>query len=158
AGTAVTSHDGGVDTMDALTTSGSANGAACTFDTDCRFGHCVEGVCCDSACAGKCVSCRGASTGGADGKCAPVTAGLAHGTDCTASEPATCGLDGKCDGAGACRHHAAGTGCGAESCSDGASVSSYASARTCNGQGTCMPATTSSCGSAYRCGGTKCRT
>src|SRR6185503_10561932 len=86
AGTAVTSHDGGVDTMDALTTSGSANGAACTFDTDCRFGHCVEGVCCDGTCAGKCVSCRGASTGGADGKCAPVTAGLVHGTDCTASE------------------------------------------------------------------------
>src|SRR5882757_5608686 len=40
-----------------LNTSGSPNGASCSLDTDCRFGHCIDGVCCENACTGKCMSC-----------------------------------------------------------------------------------------------------
>jgi hypothetical protein len=99
-----------------------------------------------------------ANTGKPSGQCAAVKAGLAHGADCTASNATSCGLDGKCDGAGACRFHPSGTVCAAESCTDGAQTRSYTSARTCNGQGVCAPVTTSDCGSAYRCSGTRCRT
>jgi hypothetical protein len=137
----------------------AANGGACSFDTDCRFGHCVEGVCCESSCAAKCTSCRSTNTGMPDGKCAAVKAGVPHGTDCTTSDATTCGLDGKCDGAGACRNWASGTACAAELCTDGAGASNYASARSCDGAGTCKAAaTTSTCGGTFDCAGTKCRT
>ena len=48
AGTAGTS-DSGVEVAPDVPASapdaeGTSNGAACSFDTDCRFGHCVEGV------------------------------------------------------------------------------------------------------------------
>jgi hypothetical protein len=134
----------------------AANGTTCGGDTDCQSGHCVEGVCCDGACTGKCLSCRNTNTGQAEGKCAAVKVGLAHASDCAASDPTTCGFDGKCDGAGACRRFVAGTSCAVESCADGA-TSTYTPARTCNGMGTCTAATPSSCGT-YRCGGTKCKT
>jgi hypothetical protein len=120
--------------------------------------HCAEHVCCNSACGATCNSCLNVNTGTSDGTCAVVKAGTSHGSDCVASDPTTCQLDGKCDGAGACRKYVSGTGCGTESCTDGASVSTYSSARTCNGQGTCSAATTSMCGSEYRCSGTKCKT
>ena len=50
-----------------------------------------------------------------------------------------CGLDGFCDGAGACRRYVAGSTCVPESCSG----STYTPASTCNGAGTCGTATTS---------------
>jgi hypothetical protein len=137
---------------------GQANGTSCGDALACGSGHCVEGTCCEAACANGCFSCLESNTGQLDGKCAPVEAGRTHASDCTASDPATCGLDGKCDGAGACRKYVAGTACAAESCADTASVSNYNSARTCDGHGACSAATTSQCGSTYRCSGTKCRT
>ncbi len=151
--------DGPIDVPTTAPEAGSAlNGAACAFDTDCSFSHCVEGVCCESACAGKCSSCRNTNTGQLDGRCAAVKVGVAHGADCTASDPSTCGFDGMCDGAGTCRHFIAGTSCGMESCSDGATTSAYASARTCDGAGSCTAAMTSTCGGTYRCMGTRCKT
>jgi hypothetical protein len=155
AGPADESASEGVDASQSI--DATANGAICTFDTDCRFSHCVEGVCCESACIAKCTSCRNTNTGLADGKCAAVNGGLSHATDCTASDPSTCGLDGKCDGAGACRRYPSGTTCAPESCTDGTSVSIHSAPRSCDGVGVCQPATTSSCGST-RCMGTKCRT
>ena len=75
--------------------------------------------------------------------------------ECDASAATTCGNDGSCNGAGACRKHAAGTECLAAGCSSGA----VHTASTCNGTGTCIAGTTTSCG-AYQCdaAGLACRT
>jgi hypothetical protein len=43
-----------------------SNGEACAADVPCSAGHCVDGVCCASACTGPCVSCS-------TGTCAPIT-------------------------------------------------------------------------------------
>jgi hypothetical protein len=152
--------DGGLDTVEDVPVSqtGSLNGAPCRFDTDCHFGHCVEGVCCESVCAAQCMSCLAANTSQADGKCALVRTGLPHASDCLASDPSTCGLDGKCDGAGACRRFAAGTSCSPETCSDSGTISNYTPTRMCDGAGTCISAPANTCGGTYRCNGTKCKT
>jgi hypothetical protein len=123
------------------------NGTACGDRTECKTGNCVEGVCCDGACASKCNSCLAASTGKPTGQCAPVQAGTTHGADCTASDATTCGLDGKCDGAGACRYYANTTVCKGESCLAG--TSTYSPMSTCDGHGTCAPQN-QSCGN-YKC-------
>jgi hypothetical protein len=137
---------------------GKPNGTSCGGGGECASGDCVEGTCCATACGSRCFSCLNSKTGQPDGKCAPVQAGIAHAADCVAGDPTTCGLDGKCDGAGACRYWPSTTSCGAESCVDGAGASMYTSARTCAGAGTCAAATTSTCGNAYRCSSTKCKT
>src|SRR5262249_10424382 len=61
--------------------------------------------------------------------------------------------DGKCDGAGACRFHAADVECAAGSCS--AAVES--GARTCDGAGVCRPASKKPC-DPYACSGVVCAT
>jgi len=138
-----------------LAAADEANGAVCKFDTDCHFGHCVEGVCCESACTGKCASCLASHTGKPDGRCAPVEAGLPHGGDCASSAASTCGLDGKCDGAGACELYAQGTICGGESCPSG--TSDHTPMRMCDGNGACA-SVKGSCGN-YLCSsnGVSCR-
>jgi hypothetical protein len=146
------------DIAEASTGGSGALGSACAGPQDCKSVNCAEGVCCDTTCGDKCTSCLKANSGQSDGTCAPVKAGLAHGADCTATDPTTCGLDGRCDGAGACRNHGAGTMCAPESCTDGAQISSHQAPRICDGHGVCIAAAASDCGSAYRCMGTKCRT
>ncbi|HVR64276.1 MAG TPA: hypothetical protein VMU50_20390 [Polyangia bacterium] len=136
---------------------GKAVGATCASGGECAGGACVEGVCCNNTCPGKCSSCLMTNTGKPDGTCAPVKAGLNHGNDCLASDATTCGLDGKCDGAGACRMYGAEAICAPEACSDGPSASTYSPARTCDGHGACGAGTTTNCGGVYRCAGTKCR-
>ena len=34
-----------------------ANGVACTTDTGCAKGNCVDGICCDTKCTGNCQAC-----------------------------------------------------------------------------------------------------
>jgi hypothetical protein len=86
-------------------------GQPCAKPTDCTSGFCAaQGVCCDSACSGSCVSCN---VPGKVGHCSP----LATGTQCAA--PACMGdarLSARsCDGAGACRP-ATSTSCSPYSC------------------------------------------
>ncbi len=50
-------------------------GKACAQDGDCASAHCVDGVCCDKACAGPCEACTKAITGAASGTCADIPAG-----------------------------------------------------------------------------------
>jgi hypothetical protein len=132
-------------------------GATCGATTECLAGSCVEGVCCDGKCDTKCVSCLGAITGQTDGKCAPVRNGVAHGTDCAAAASASCGLDGTCDGLGACRNYGAGTVCGGQTCPLGSST--YTGTPTCDGKGACTPGVAASCVN-YLCnpGAATCKT
>ena len=155
---------GGLAGMDAAAGSGATdagsdsrpdggNGGACTATADCLSGFCVDGVCCETACAGTCSACASAKTGAADGLCRPITAGSDPDNECTADTQTSCGLDGVCDGAGACRKWINGTACSSETCTG----STDTPARTCDGAGTCRAATTASCGN-YVCGATSCKT
>lgn len=128
-----------------------AQGASCARGAECASGFCTDGVCCDTACTSTCAACVAARTGGADGVCAPIAAGTDPDAECAASSTSTCGTDGSCDGAGACRLHAAGTSCGA-SCTGASAVQSL-----CDGAGSCVAGTPQSC-APYVCGATACST
>jgi hypothetical protein len=132
-----------------------AQGAGCLANAECGSGTCSDGVCCESECSGKCSSCKFAETGLPDGTCAPVRAGTDSGGDCAASDPSTCGQDGKCDGLGGCRKHVAGTVCSTAACSNNRTEA--LPTRMCNGQGTCGAADGLSCGK-YLCEGSHCMT
>ncbi len=104
----------------------TALGNACTLNVDCTSGgcracatgHCVDGVCCDTACTGACRACAASlkQSGVADGTCGNAKGGIDPHDDCPASGT-TCGADGLCDGAGACRLAAAtNTACGPTTC------------------------------------------
>src|SRR3954465_10572187 len=104
--------DGGrIDAGDASTViTCGANGPAlslgdtCSCDAECGSSHCVEGVCCNSACSGGCQTCTAASAPGTclarATKSAPRKA-----ADCPVDSPVTCGMDGTCDGAGQCKYY-----------------------------------------------------
>jgi len=129
-------------------------GAVCTAGTVCASGFCAQGVCCNSACAGICTSC---ALTGSMGTCSPVATGQAPtpATQCTMTAASTCGTDGTCNGAGACRSYVSGTQCVAPSCSG----STLTSAQTCDGAGICRPATTGGCAGNLNCGSaTACKT
>jgi hypothetical protein len=127
-------------------------GASCTASGDCSSNFCVDAVCCESACAGACSACANAKTSAGDGFCRPIVAGTDPDNECSQDTQSSCGHDGMCDGAGACRHWS-GTTCVSESCTG----STYTPARTCNGSGTCQTVTATTCG-AYACGATACKT
>src|SRR5262249_20355473 len=107
------------------------NGATCGGGGECTSGNCIDGVCCESQCGGTCTAWAAARTGPANGLCRAATGGTDPDNDCAQSAQATCGTDGMCDGAGACRMWSAGIVCVGESCSG----TTYTPARTCNGSG-----------------------
>src|SRR6185436_843190 len=102
----------------------------------CASQHCVDGVCCDTACTGKCFFCASPET---RGRCLPVKAGTidqraARGEKdpakiCVDSGASSCGSNGRCDGNGGCQRYANGTVCRGAQCNGGAN--------TQTGQGTC---------------------
>jgi hypothetical protein len=120
-----------------------ANGQPCAGNSDCGSGQCAQGVCCGSACGGVCFACNLA---GKEGTCSPVAAGQDPLNQCAAQTRGSCGRDGACNGAGACRLWASGTVCAAAGCQG----DSVVTARTCDGSGTCSLPVTTSCGS-YSC-------
>jgi hypothetical protein len=113
-----------------------ANGQSCLVDSDCWSNICADKICCDQPCTGTCQSC---ALSGKLGTCTPVPAGQAPTAPkaCTVTAPGTCGLDGKCDGAGGCRRWPGGTICLAASCS-GTGGEKVAAARICDGKGLCI--------------------
>jgi hypothetical protein len=129
------------------------NGATCAAAVDCQSNACVDGVCCDAPCGGQCHSCRAAETGAIDGHCAPVLANRDPDNECAAESPDSCGLDGACNGQGACRQYGADTECAAAAC---ISSSSFSPARRCGG-GACQPAEPQGCGR-YVCAPQGCPT
>jgi len=127
--------EGGTDGPTACTgtgTHGKDNGLACACADDCKSNFCVDGVCCDKPCDGKCVSCALSTSLG-------TCANIVHApprvpTDCATDDPSTCNLDGLCDGSGNCERYPAGTICQAGTCDghDGV-MGRY----QCDGQGSC---------------------
>jgi len=79
-------------------TSDTLNGQACSTNSQCSTGFCVDGKCCDTACGGgtdsDCQSCRGSRTGQPDGVCAPQVAGII----CRNYANTFCDLREVCDG------------------------------------------------------------
>ncbi len=126
-----------------------APGAACTRREECGSQYCVDRVCCGTPCTETCSACNVA---GSPGTCKPVAAGQDPRNDCAEDTGNTCGFDGTCNGAGACRQPS-GKACGAASCTNGAE----SLVGSCNGVGTCTPGPARDCG-AYACAGTACGT
>ncbi len=112
-------------------------GSPCTSAAQCASNHCDprSKLCCNTACAGTCQSC---ALAGLEGRCSFVPAGADPLGDCPASALASCGLDGTCDGKGACRNYPAGTQVSAAACA-GAKLEKVALATVCDGAGTPKP-------------------
>jgi hypothetical protein len=132
-----------------------ALGTSCTDPSgwECDSGVCANGVCCDTVCEGPCRSC---AIEGSAGACTAVPAGkpATEATGCMNKDGAICGLDGTCDGAGACRLSVAGKMCSQSSCANAA----LRPTGTCDGKGTCQMPATVTCGG-YTCLSTsQCRT
>jgi MYXO-CTERM domain-containing protein len=80
-----------------------ATGAACasyTFDTtgngQCTNAHCVDGVCCDTACSALCMACTAAKTGGTNGTCKGVANATDPENECSTAPSFTCNGSGAC--------------------------------------------------------------
>jgi MYXO-CTERM domain-containing protein len=147
----------GVHTCDATGACKLKDGQGCTQSTDCASGYCVDEVCCHTACTGLCQACAGQLKQSAsdDGVCGNAAAGTnPHHDACQVDPPSTCGRDGKCDGAGACKpHYDAGTSCGPAACNSGNNVTN----QVCGANGTCQQQSGPSCGN-YACDGGVCPT
>ncbi|HYJ09810.1 MAG TPA: MYXO-CTERM sorting domain-containing protein, partial [Polyangiaceae bacterium] len=106
------------------------------------------GVCCDEACQGTCSGCKASIKGfGSDGICEFVKNNTDPANDCEPASGDACGLDGQCNGGGACRLAPSGTSCGATSCQGNSLIG-----QSCNGQGDCIDNQ-----GGVDCGGFKCR-
>jgi hypothetical protein len=125
------------------------NGQPCSAGTECNSTHCVDGICCDMACAGGCRSCALPS---APGKCTLVAAGNVDPRGvCTDMTAASCSANGRCDGAGGCQKYKMGTICAPESCA----ANVYVPPSTCSATGQCVAPDALPC-SPYVCNGTAC--
>jgi hypothetical protein len=124
------------------------DGRACDQDMQCASGICAQGVCCHTACAGTCMACNLAPS---PGQCTPVVAGEDPLQQCAPDLPASCGLDGTCDGKGACRRYPIDAECAAGGCLAGVEHA----ASTCDGNGTCRPGMMRNCASGM-CMGASC--
>jgi hypothetical protein len=116
---------------------GAALGATCQRGGDCGSGFCVDGVCCNEACTGQCLSC---AVAGSAGTCLPVT-GAPRGQRPACQGSGACA--GTCDGKdpSACHYPGASVSCGTPSCKDGVATP----AATCDGQGACASPRPISC-------------
>lgn len=123
------------------------NGAGCTKAGQCASAFCVDGVCCDTACEGKCMTCLAKASNGADGQCAPVVDGQDPRGSCDPTPGSACLMDGQCDGKGACRSYAPkGTVCGGFACLGADQIAQ----QECDGVGSCAKVNVSPCGG-YAC-------
>jgi alpha-tubulin suppressor-like RCC1 family protein len=126
----------------------AANGAQCSSSDACASEHCVDGVCCESACTGQCEAC---AESGQPGKCVAVTGTPRTGrTSCLGAGGACAGT---CNGTNrnTCAYPGTEKECATASCQSG--ISSTRS--LCNGQGVCPPSTMVTC-APFMCEGTIC--
>ena len=116
-------------------------GQTCTGNTECNTGHCADGVCCETGCAGTCEHCNGS---GRLGFCDPVTLGTDPDNECATDSITTCGKTGNCSGARTCQLYPSGATCQYATCP---TYTSSLAAEHCNGIGTCVAASPVDCGS-----------
>jgi hypothetical protein len=128
-------------------------GAPCATGADCRSSFCADGVCCEAAdCGGPCRACN---LPGAGGACRDLPADSAPRAGGCPTEPVTsCGRTGKCDGAGACQRHPAGTTCAPARCADGMETAPS----LCGADGACRAGRTRVCSDGFSCKGDACAT
>ncbi len=62
--------------------SGSVNGAPCGSAAECASGHCVDGVCCNTACSASCDVCAASLGATTDGQCGIAALGVAPAPPC----------------------------------------------------------------------------
>ena len=124
------------------------NGADCAASAECASGSCQQGVCCAGACTGICVSCALTASRGV---CTAIAASTDPLNQCADSGASSCGTDGSCNGAGACRLYPPGLACGMQSCAG----STLTLAGRCDGTGTCMPGAAQPC-APYVCSSGSC--
>jgi hypothetical protein len=121
-------------------------GASCGDRDECRSNFCVNGVCCESDCAGLCKTC---ALGGAVGLCRHIPGGNPDDAGgCPISAESSCGNDGTCNGIGDCSKWGTSTVCRPASCPANATM--VTKAASCDGGGTCPPGETQSCGN-FKC-------
>ncbi len=125
------------------------NGGMCSAGTECQSGHCVDGVCCNTACGGQCEAC---DVAGSLGTCSPVS-GAPHGQRTACMGEGTCAA--VCDGTAreACAFPGSTRECRAAACADGVATAPAA----CDGMGACPAQVTTPC-TPYTCADTACRT
>jgi hypothetical protein len=111
------------------------DGASCAEPSACSSGHCVDGVCCESECAGTCEACAEPDH---EGQCRAIS-GEPRGSREACSGQGDCA--GSCDGAvrERCVFPEAGTQCKAV-CRKGASTLSQ-----CDGAGACVQGSPTPC-------------
>jgi N-acetylneuraminic acid mutarotase len=85
-------------------------GQRCEVGPQCASGHCVDSVCCDEECSGRCVTC---ALAGAEGTCSPAPPGTDPHHDCGQGAP----CDSVCDAASACVSRV-GEACVATTCTE----------------------------------------
>ncbi len=120
-------------------------GAVCDVCAQCNSsGQCLKFVQAGSDPADECPACRVCH--GSSPQCVDVAAGEDPLEDCLDSSESSCGLDGTCDGQGACQYWPEGTECGESSCSSGIEQQ----ADTCDGAGRCVDRGTIDC-APFRC-------
>ncbi len=115
-------------------------GAACETATQCASNFCVDGVCCGSACTGRCQACNVA---GREGTCTIV-----RGDPVAPREPCAGSGDcaGTCAGAAECTFPESGVTCAAPTCDR----NTLTPAGTCDGAGSCTTPAALGCGP-YAC-------
>jgi hypothetical protein len=154
------------------------DGDPCGGDNECASDHCVDGVCCDTACEGACDACSVAAGSSVDGVCEVVAQGAIGMPACapyvcdglSAACPASCSGNGDCTAGVSC---SSGFCCDApcsgtcQSCAgahtggiDGICadviagtdpLSACPSGQACDGNGSCLGALGNACGSAGDC-------
>jgi hypothetical protein len=136
-------------------------GQDCLSNEQCASRFCVDGVCCDNACAGRCVFCANPE---ARGKCTPGKVGAldqraARGERdpnkiCVDQGAGSCGQNGRCDGASGCQRYADGTICREPRC-DSAGNSDVGPGMC--GAGSCRVPGAQTCAPFLGCNGNRCR-
>ena len=134
----------------------AALGAPAANAAQCASGYVVDGVCCASPSCGPCQTCdiARAESGVTPGTCNVTRAGTDPRNDCADQGAPSCGLNGACDGRGACQQYGLGVACGAVTC-----VDNRATGKICNGLGTCADSAAGIACGAYACTGDRgCKT
>jgi len=138
--------DGAVDAL-VDTDGGLALGSECVpAGPGCASGHCVDGYCCASSCAGQCEAC---DVAGQEGSCIPVN-GPPHGDRDACDGEGDCA--GSCDGSETAECTYPTDPCREASCEDGVAIA----AASCS-QGTCPTPVEEVCAnSSSYCGAAAC--